>query len=94
MPPRKSAVAVNKILTEEKAAKVVEGLYALGKANGPYWTDSMVTAISDAYSNIVKNDAAAEAEVWARWTRSSPNWPRCWLNRTGGTPMRTLVTNQ
>lgn len=68
VPPRKSAAAANTHLSEGNAKIALDGLYAYGRANGPYWTGSMGTAITDAYSNIVKNDAPAEAELAAAKT--------------------------
>ncbi len=63
VPSRKSAAAANAKLAEGNPKIAVDGLYQYGRSNGPYWTESMGSAVTDAYSNIVKNDAPAEAEM-------------------------------
>lgn len=63
VPPRKSAAAANEKLKEGNPRIAVDGLYTYGRANGPFWTGTMETAVGDAFSNIVKNDAPAEAEM-------------------------------
>ncbi len=63
VPPRKSAAAANTHLIEGNPKIALDGLYEYGRANGPYWTGSMATAVGDAFSNIVKNDAPAEEEM-------------------------------
>jgi multiple sugar transport system substrate-binding protein len=65
VPPRKSAAAVNNQLAEGNPRIAVDGLYSYGRANGPYWTGSMGTAVTDAYSNIVKNGADPTTEMEA-----------------------------
>ena len=63
VPSRKSAAAANTHLTEGNPKIALDGLYAYGRNNGPYWTGAMTTAVGDAFSNIVKNDAPAEEEM-------------------------------
>lgn len=60
VPPRKSAAATNTHLTEGNAKVALDGLYAYGRDNGPFWTGAMTTAVQDAFSAIVKNDAPPE----------------------------------
>ncbi len=65
VPPRKSAAAANEKLSEGKAKVAVDGLYEYGQNAGPYFTGSMLTALDDGISNIVKNNADAVSEMEA-----------------------------
>jgi len=63
VPARKSAAEANAKLSEGNPKIAVDGLYEYGRANGPYWTGAMWTALDDGISNIVKNNADAVPEM-------------------------------
>jgi multiple sugar transport system substrate-binding protein len=63
VPPRKSAATANAKFESGNAKIAKDGLYEHGWANGPMWDGAMDTALSDAYNNVVKNNADPATEI-------------------------------
>lgn len=63
VPPRKSTAAETEELKSGPAAEAVEILDKYGKALSPIWTSAMGTALTDAVSLIINNNADARAEL-------------------------------
>lgn len=63
VPPRISAASSAEPLKSGPAAQAVEYLNNYGKAAPPTWTGAMGTAVQDALTNVVKNNADPAAEI-------------------------------
>jgi multiple sugar transport system substrate-binding protein len=63
VPSRESVAAKATKLQSGPAAEVVKLLNSYGRTNSPLFTDTMTTALTDAVSNIVKNNADSASEV-------------------------------
>jgi multiple sugar transport system substrate-binding protein len=63
VPPRKSVAANAEPLKSGAAKQAVDILYADGQILPPQWTQAMITTLTNAVSNIVKNGADPAKEV-------------------------------
>lgn len=63
VPPRTSAAETAEPLQEPPASEVVTFLNEYGVVTPPLWTGVMGTALTDALTNIVRNNADASAEL-------------------------------
>ena len=65
IPPRQSVAKKAKALQSGPAAEVLALTGKYGYGDNPYWTTAMGTALSDALTNVVKNNADPAAELTA-----------------------------
>ncbi len=65
VPPRLSAAAAAEPLKSGAPAEAVQIFNDYGRILPPTWTSAMATALTDAFSNIVKNGAPAAEQVHA-----------------------------